>query len=226
MTANWTAIDCDVHPARAEHAGAAAVSRRVLARAGDRPRHRRRSSRISYPPNAPISARPDWRDAKGEAGPDLAQLQTQALDRFGTQRRHLQLPLRRAAASSTRTWRRAFARAVNDWIAKEWLDRDPRLRASIVVPVQNVECRRRGDRALRRRPALRAGAAAGHGRDAARPPATTGRSMRPPRGTACRSASTPAATYRHPPTSLGWPSLLPRGLCQPVAGLPDRSSRA
>ena len=34
---------------------------------------------------------------------------------------------------------RAFARALNDWIAKEWLDRDPRLRASIVVPMQNVE---------------------------------------------------------------------------------------
>src|SRR5215468_5400297 len=34
---------------------------------------------------------------------------------------------------------RAFARAINDWIAKEWLDRDPRLRASIVVPLQNVE---------------------------------------------------------------------------------------
>ena len=34
---------------------------------------------------------------------------------------------------------RAFARALNDWIAKEWLDRDPRLRASIVIPMQNVE---------------------------------------------------------------------------------------
>ena len=28
---------------------------------------------------------------------------------------------------------------MNDWIAAEWLDRDPRLRASIVVPTQNVE---------------------------------------------------------------------------------------
>jgi predicted TIM-barrel fold metal-dependent hydrolase len=32
-----------------------------------------------------------------------------------------------------------FARAVNDWIRAEWLDREPRLRASIVVPVQNPE---------------------------------------------------------------------------------------
>jgi predicted TIM-barrel fold metal-dependent hydrolase len=34
---------------------------------------------------------------------------------------------------------RAFASAVNDWLVKEWLDRDSRLRASIVVPMQNVE---------------------------------------------------------------------------------------
>jgi len=32
-----------------------------------------------------------------------------------------------------------FARAVNDWIAREWLDREPRLRASIVIPTQNTE---------------------------------------------------------------------------------------
>ena len=32
-----------------------------------------------------------------------------------------------------------FARAVNDWIATESLDHDPRLRASIVVPMQNAE---------------------------------------------------------------------------------------
>ena len=33
----------------------------------------------------------------------------------------------------------AVAGAVNDWMASEWLDRDTRLRASIVVPVQNPE---------------------------------------------------------------------------------------
>jgi predicted TIM-barrel fold metal-dependent hydrolase len=33
----------------------------------------------------------------------------------------------------------AFCRAVNDWLARQWLDRDPRLRGSIVVPMQNVE---------------------------------------------------------------------------------------
>ncbi|TSD47057.1 amidohydrolase [Rhodococcus sp. KBS0724] len=34
---------------------------------------------------------------------------------------------------------RAHARALNTWIAREWLDRDPRLRASIVVPVGSAQ---------------------------------------------------------------------------------------
>jgi hypothetical protein len=48
---------------------------------------------------------------------------------------------------------RAFARAVNDWIAEKWLDPEPRLRASIVVPLQDPEFavhpRRRADRGRR-----------------------------------------------------------------------------
>src|SRR3954469_4955028 len=37
----------------------------------------------SYPPNSPISARPDWRPAKGKPGSSLVDMQAQALDRFG-----------------------------------------------------------------------------------------------------------------------------------------------
>jgi predicted TIM-barrel fold metal-dependent hydrolase len=44
----------------------------------------------------------------------------------------------------------ALCRAINNWIAAEWLDRDPRLRASIVVPVHSpdlavAEIERRAD---------------------------------------------------------------------------------
>ena len=38
----------------------------------------------SYPTNSPISSRPDWRPAQGKPGADLADMQKQALDRFGT----------------------------------------------------------------------------------------------------------------------------------------------
>ena len=33
----------------------------------------------------------------------------------------------------------AFCKAINDWIATDWLSRDPRLRASIVLPLQDPE---------------------------------------------------------------------------------------
>ncbi|WP_206580934.1 amidohydrolase family protein, partial [Mammaliicoccus sciuri] len=33
----------------------------------------------------------------------------------------------------------AFCRALNDWLVKEWLDKDDRLRGSIVIPVQSIE---------------------------------------------------------------------------------------
>ena len=93
---------------------------------------------ISYPPNAPLSARPDWRDPSGRAGTDVAALGAQVLDRWGSGCAILnclygvQLVFNEDMAA-------AFARAVNGWIAAEWLDRDPRLRASMVVPLQNVD---------------------------------------------------------------------------------------
>jgi hypothetical protein len=33
----------------------------------------------------------------------------------------------------------AFCKATNDWLAKEWLNRDPRLRASIVIPAESPD---------------------------------------------------------------------------------------
>src|SRR5437764_12383700 len=36
----------------------------------------------SYPPNSPISARPDWRPAQGKPGSSLEDMQAQALDPF------------------------------------------------------------------------------------------------------------------------------------------------
>ena len=92
----------------------------------------------SYPPNSPLSCRPDWRRPDGRAATNVGQLQTDVLDRWGTDIAILnciygvQLVMNEDMA-------KAFARAVNDWVAKEWLDRDPRLRASIVVPLQNIE---------------------------------------------------------------------------------------
>ena len=105
----------------------------------------------------------------------------------------------------------AFARAVNNWIAAEWLDRDPRLRASIIVPMQNVEyavdeierCAKdrrfvqilvpvMGEVPLGRRSLWPIYAAAER------------------HGFAIGIHA--GSAYRHPVTSLGWPSWYVRGL--------------
>lgn len=93
---------------------------------------------ISYPANSPLTARPDWRPTKGKPAATLEQIQTQYLDIFGTTTAicnclyGVQLLFSDDLAA-------VFARAVNKWMAAELLDREPRLRASIVISLQNVE---------------------------------------------------------------------------------------
>jgi predicted TIM-barrel fold metal-dependent hydrolase len=92
----------------------------------------------TYPPNAPLTARPEWKGNTGRAATDVTQLAAQVFDRW--QARHaICNPLYATEAIFSEDMARAVARAVNDWLATEWLDRDARLRASIVIPTQNVE---------------------------------------------------------------------------------------
>ncbi len=92
----------------------------------------------SYPPNAPISARPDFRGKDGYPATDATQLTAQVCDHWGASHAILNC-LYGVQLIFNEDIARAFASALNDWIAKEWLDRDPRLRASIVIPIQNIE---------------------------------------------------------------------------------------
>ena len=92
----------------------------------------------SYPPGAPIACRPDWRPPQGKPGTDFALLQSQALDHFGL-RYAICNPLYGGHAVVSETMGAAMCAATNDWIEAEWLARDARLRASIVVPPQCPE---------------------------------------------------------------------------------------
>ncbi len=201
------AIDCDVH---VSVPGIATLVPYLDAYWRERVRvqqlERLDLSLTSYPPTAPLSSRPDWRPAKGPPGSDLTILQREALDKFGVRHAILNC-LWGAQALFAEDMAAALCRAVNDWIAAEWLDRDPRLRASIMVPAQNPELAAREiehraddprfvqvlvlaglDMPLGRRlywPMFRA--AAEHGL---------------PVGIHAGSA------YRHPPSASGWPSYL------------------
>ena len=133
------AIDCDMHPAVPQHGGAAAVSRRLLARPVRQPPHRPHAVHAHElsAELAALSAGPDWRADVGAAG--------QRSRRCCARRRST--PSARASRSatcctarsrcSTRTWRRRSARAVNDWIAKE-LAR-PRAAAARLDPGADAE---------------------------------------------------------------------------------------
>src|SRR3974390_3437148 len=92
----------------------------------------------SYPANSPISSRPDWRPAKGKPGSSLDDMRTQVLDPFKVAYGILN-PLYGVQMVFSEDMQDAFCRALNDWLASEWLDKDARLRGSIVIPTQSVE---------------------------------------------------------------------------------------
>jgi predicted TIM-barrel fold metal-dependent hydrolase len=93
---------------------------------------------IAYPANSPLTARSDWRHPMGKPASTLQRVAEEALDPLDTQLAICNC-LYGVQATFSEDLGAAMARAVNDWIAREWLDHDPRLRASIVVPQQNPE---------------------------------------------------------------------------------------
>jgi predicted TIM-barrel fold metal-dependent hydrolase len=100
--------------------------------------HRAGFTLTSYPPTSPLSGRADWRPAQGPPGSDLALLRTQALDGFGSRYAVCNV-LHGAVTLYTDDLRAALIRAINNWTRAELLDREPRLRASIVVSPENAE---------------------------------------------------------------------------------------
>src|SRR5262245_21586698 len=133
------AIDCDIHPAVPSTAALLPYlpeywHDQFLNRHIDRYPF----TLTSYPPNAPPSCRPDWRLESGLPGSDIAALRRQALDAFGTQFAICNV-LHGAVALFNEDMAAVLCAAVNDWTAKEVLDLDPRLRASILLPIQNPD---------------------------------------------------------------------------------------
>ncbi len=131
-------IDCDIHPAVPSLSALLPYldghwRESVMQRGLDELRT------LAYPPGAPLSARPDWRPAgTGQPGSALDDLRTHVLDPFGTDIAIANC-LYGVPMLFSEDLAAAMACAVNRWMAAEWLDREPRLRASIVVAPQNAE---------------------------------------------------------------------------------------
>ena len=130
-------IDCDIHPAvpslKALHPYLSDHWRDIVIQRGV---HELDS--IAYPAHSPLTSRPDWRAAGRKPGSNLDLLRTQALDPFRTSIAIANC-LYGAQLLFSEDMGAGFARAINDWVAREWLDQEPRLRASIIVPSQSPE---------------------------------------------------------------------------------------
>ncbi|MFN8926696.1 MAG: amidohydrolase family protein [Rhodospirillales bacterium] len=159
-----------------------------------------------FPPSAPTSARADFRDAGGRPPSDAAAVGASVFGRHGVDRAILN-PTFPVTMLFNEDMAVALARALNDWIRAEWLDRDPRLRAAIVVPLQSVEA------AVAEIERLAADPRFVQVRVPAMTPEPPGQRRWWPIWRACARHRLPLAihagsAYRQPPTSIGWPGHL------------------
>ena len=93
----------------------------------------------AYPAGAPTSARPDATPpGGGPPGSDLALLREQVLDPWGVEYGILNCAYAVESIHNPDA-ATAMSSAVNDWQIAEWLDKEPRLRASLVVPSQHPD---------------------------------------------------------------------------------------
>jgi uncharacterized protein len=133
MTING-AIDCDIHPGVPEIKALLPYmndfwQESFVARGLDG------FDMMSYPLGSPITCRSDWR-VKGERpGSSLSGMQRDALDAFGISLAICN-PLTGGQVAVSESMGAAICSAVNDWIVEHWLNKDRRLRASIIVPPQ------------------------------------------------------------------------------------------
>ena len=93
---------------------------------------------IAYPARAPLTVRPDWRDSAGQGAATAERLRAEAMTPFGTGTAILNC-LYGAPVLFSEDLAAVFCRAVNDWVAATFLDRDPGFRASVVIPMTSPD---------------------------------------------------------------------------------------
>lgn len=131
-------IDCDVH-ANVPSLDTLFAFQDELWVEQARERGFRRPAGLSllYPPALQTTARDEWRPANGSTpASSLKHLQEHILDPCRVEKAVVNCYY---AVDSVRhpDWAAALARSVNDWLIQEWLDKDPRLAASMVIPARD-----------------------------------------------------------------------------------------
>lgn len=136
MSAAAPLVDCDIHNSLTPEA----LGRHLPAQWRDY--HRRFGRRMTpgdfYPKATPNAARTDtWPPGGGPPGSDLGFLRRQLLDAWPIERGILNPLL--SIRNQQREFDAALATAANACQQAEWLDPEPRLRASLVVPYEDPE---------------------------------------------------------------------------------------
>jgi len=135
-------VDCDIHNQPASDARLRPYLperwRRHLERFGTRTRHGLATG-FPYPKATPGAARVDaWPPDGGPPGSSLPFLREQLLDPLGVGFGILNC-LAGGAGQADPELGAALCRAINEWQVAEWLEPEPRLRASIVLPYDDGE---------------------------------------------------------------------------------------
>ena len=100
-----------------------------------------------------LSRRDSWPPNGGAPGSDVDFIREQLLDPYNIAYGVLE-PLLGGNTSRNLDEAAALSSAMNDWQAAEFVDPEPRLRASILVPAEDPRGRGAGDRKTRRRLAV------------------------------------------------------------------------
>jgi predicted TIM-barrel fold metal-dependent hydrolase len=131
-----TLIDCDIHNTPAPGALLRYLPERW--RAYHERFGRRSPSGAYYPKGSPSAARTDsWPPTGGPPGSDLAFLRAQLLDSWPIEVGILNTLI--PVGNQLPEYDAAMVRALNDWQIAEWLEPEPRLRASLVVSCEDGE---------------------------------------------------------------------------------------
>lgn len=91
----------------------------------------------TYKPTLPLTARDDWRGPTGRAALNHTDLANQLLAPFKIDIAICNV-VHGGSTHFNSYYGAAVCKATNDWLAKEWLDKDSRLRGSILLAIQDV----------------------------------------------------------------------------------------
>ena len=202
-------VDCDIHPRASLEDLRPYLSNHwwhYIQTYGLRPRHGHVKG-YPFPKPTPLASRRDsWPPGGGPPASDLDFVRTQHLDHYGIEHGVMN-PLAPSGQGDQNVGLSiALASAINEWQIEDWVRREPRLKASVVVPYEDAEA---SVAEIRRRAGNRDFA---HVLLLSRTSEALGRRRYWPIYAAAERLKLPlgihaGSSYRHPVTALGWPSF-------------------